>query len=141
MIIPDINLLVYAYNRDARDHAKAKIWWEGLLSSQEPVGLPWIVVCGFIRLMTHPSVLVTPMVPQHAIAHVRTWLARSNVEIMEPGPRHIELLESLLGNLGIAGNLTTDAHIAAIAIENQCVVHSNDADFARFAGLRWRNPL
>ncbi len=141
MILPDVNLLVYAYNQDAREHAGARAWWESLLSSSAAVGLPWAVSCGFIRLMTHPAVLVKPLDPRRAVEHVRSWLDRSNVEALDPGPRHLEVLGRLLGDLGVAGNLTTDAHIAALAIEHQCELHSNDADFSRFPGLRWRNPL
>lgn len=141
MIVPDVNLLVYAYNRDAPHHAVAKAWWEDLLSSDEPVGLPWATSLGFIRLMTHRAVLVTPLEPSRALAHVRSWHARFNVDVLEPGPRHLELLDQLFGKLGTAGKLTTDAHLAAIAIEHQCELCSNDTDFARFPGLRWRNPL
>ena len=141
MILPDINLLVYAYNSDAREHAGARAWWESLLGSSEAVGLPWAVSCGFIRLMTHPAILVTPLDPLRAVGHVQAWLDRPNVEVLDPGPRHLEILRRLLGDLGVAGNLTTDAHIAALAMEYQCELHSNDADFARFSGLRWRNPL
>jgi toxin-antitoxin system PIN domain toxin len=91
--------------------------------------------------MTHRTVLITPMTPAAALAHVRTWFARPNVAPIEPGPRHLDLLDHLLSATGAAGNLTTDAHLAALAIEHQCEVHSNDNDFARFSGLRWRNPL
>ena len=118
MILPDINLLVYAYNRHAPHH-----------------------VCGFVRLMTHPAVLVDPLDPGRTLLHVRSWVERPLVEVLEPGPRHLEIFERLLESLGVAANLTTDAHLAAIAIEHQCELHSNDADFTRFAGLRWRNPL
>src|SRR5205823_460527 len=83
--LPDVNLLVYAYNRDARHHRECRAWWERLLSSSEPVGLPWAVSCGFIRLMTHPSILVRPLDPSRAVAHVGSWLARPNVEVLEPG--------------------------------------------------------
>jgi toxin-antitoxin system PIN domain toxin len=141
VILPDVNLLVYAYNRDAHRHAAARAWWEGLLTSSEPVGLPWAVSCGFVRLMTHPAVVVRPLDGTSAIRHVRSWLDRSNVEVLDPGPRHLELLERLLAECGTAGNLTTDAHLAALAIEYQCELHSNDSDFGRFSGLRWRDPL
>jgi toxin-antitoxin system PIN domain toxin len=141
VILPDVNLLVYAYTGGAPQHARARAWWEGLLDSSEPVGLPWAVTCGFIRLMTHPAVLETPIAPTQAISHVQAWLDRPQVETLDPGPRHLELLRTLLGAAGIGGNLTTDAHLAALAIEHQCDLHSTDADFARFPGLRWRNPL
>jgi uncharacterized protein len=86
-------------------------------------------------------VLVQPLDAASAINHVRSWLDRRNVEVLDPGPRHLELLERLLAEVGVAGNLTTDAHLAALAIEHQCELHSNDADFSRFSGLRWRDPL
>lgn len=141
MIVPDVNLLIYAYNRDAPHHAEAKAWWEELLSSDDPVGLPWATMLGFIRLMTHRAVLVTPLAADRAVAHVRSWHRRPNVGVLEPGPRHLELLGRLFEATGTAGRLTTDAHLAALAIEHQCELHSSDADFARFPGLRWRNPL
>jgi toxin-antitoxin system PIN domain toxin len=141
VIIPDLNLVIYAHNVDAPDHAAARVWWEGLLNKDEPVVIPRVVVLGFVRLMTHRAVLVSPMTPAAAMAQVRGWFARANVERLEPGPQHLEVLERLLTAVGAAGNLTTDAHLAALAIEHQCEIHSNDNDFARFAGLRWRNPL
>lgn len=141
MIVPDVNLLIYAYNTDAPLHASAKAWWESLLNSEQLVGLPWVVALGFVRLMTHRAVLVTPLEPQRAVEHVRSWHRRPNVSVLEPGPRHLELLDRLFEALGTAGKLTTDAHLAALAIEHQCELCSNDVDFARFSGLRWHNPL
>ena len=141
MIVPDVNLLVYAYNSDAPRHAEAKAWWEDLLSSSEPVGLPWATTLGFIRLMTHRAVLATPLAAEQAISHIRSWHRRPNVSVLDPGPRHLELLDHLFRALGTAGRLTTDAHLAALAIEHQCELCSNDADFARFPGLRWSDPL
>jgi toxin-antitoxin system PIN domain toxin len=141
VIVPDVNLVVYAHNADAPDHAAAREWWEELLNGVEPVALPWAVAIGFVRLMTHRAVLVTPMLSATAIAHVRSWFAQPNVERIEPGPRHLDVLDDVLSAAGAAGSLTTDAHLAALAIEHQCELHSNDTDFARFPGLRWRNPL
>jgi len=141
MIIPDVNLLIYAYNADAPHHLCAKTWWESLLNGQQRVGLPWAVMCGFIRLMTHARVLQIPLPPKAAIAHVQSWLARDCVQLVDPGPKHLALLEQLLVQAGIAGAITTDAHLAALAIEWQAELHSNDHDFARFSGLRWHNPL
>jgi hypothetical protein len=141
VIVPDLNLVVYAYNADAPLHARAKAWWEGLLNGQQAVRIPWAVILGFIRLMTHRAVLVRPLEPLAALEHVRAWLAQPNVEIIEPGPRHLAILEELFEPVGVAGDLTTDAHLAAIAIEHQCELHSNDRDFERFSGLRQYNPL
>ena len=141
MIVPDLNLLIYSYNRKAPQHEAARAWWEGLLNGAEPVAVPWVVVLGFVRLMTQRTMLANPMQPAIALAQVRAWFACPNVEELEPGPQHLDLLDRLLAAAGTAGNLTTDAHLAALAIEHQCELHSNDTDFARFPGLRWRNPL
>jgi toxin-antitoxin system PIN domain toxin len=141
MIIPDVNLLVYAHNRAAAGHERARAWWEDLVDREQPIGLAWAVMLGFVRLVTHPSVLVRPLAPVAALGHVRRWLDQESVRIVEPGPRHMDLLRALFQSTGVAGSLTTDTHLAALAIEHQAELHSNDADFARFPGLRWRNPI
>jgi hypothetical protein len=141
MIIPDVNLLVYAHNRAATWHERARGWWEDLVNREQPIGMPWTVMLGYVRLVTHPSVLVSPLPPLDALAHVRRWLDQACVRIVEPGPRHVDLLGELFRSTGVAGNLTSDTHLAALAIEHQAELHSNDADFARFPGLRWRNPI
>jgi toxin-antitoxin system PIN domain toxin len=141
VIIPDVNLLVYAYNRAASGHARARAWWEDLINREQPIGLAWAVVLGFVRLVTHPAVLVEPLAPRAALGCVRAWFAEPGVRVVEPGPRHLELLAELMAATGVAGSLTTDTHLAALAIEHQAELHSNDTDFARFPGLRWRNPL
>jgi toxin-antitoxin system PIN domain toxin len=141
VILPDVNLLVYAYNRGTPQHARARAWWENALNGDEPVALTWAAALGFVRLISHPAVLVNPLDPRTAIRHVRSWLEQPVVEIRDPGPRHLEILERLVDSVGVGANLTTDAHLAALAIEHQCELVSNDTDFARFPGLRWRNPL
>ena len=141
MILPDINLIVYAYNTSSPKHGQARAWWEKLLSSSVSIHLPWVVILGFVRLMTHPAVFEHPLRPSQAFANVRAWLQCSNVILVHPGPRHLDIAEALLKRAGTAGNLTTDAHLAALAIEHQCELHSNDRDFSRFPGLRWHNPL
>jgi toxin-antitoxin system PIN domain toxin len=141
MIITDVNLLVYAHNRAAAQHEAARRWWEDLITRQQPIGLPWAVVFGFVRLVTHASVLATPLAPLDALARVRGWLAQPEVRVVEPGPRHLGIVEDLLRATGVAGSLTTDTHLAALAIEHQADLHSNDSDFRRFPGLRWVDPL
>jgi uncharacterized protein len=141
MIIPDLNLLVYAYNDQVPQHQLAREWWEELLNGQTPVGLPWITISGFIRLMTHPRILVAPLVVPSTLSHVRAWLAQPPVRIVQPGSRFEQLFLDYLARLGTAGNLTTDAQLAALAVEHQAELHSTDNDFARFVGLRWFNPL
>ena len=140
MILPDVNLLVYAYNEDAPHHAEAKEWWEDCLSGTEPVALAWVVVLGFVRLMSNRRVLLQPMSAPEAIDHCSSWLLQPHVRVVLPGPTHMEILAGLLAS-HVGSNLITDAHLAALAIEHQAELHSNDNDFARFSGLAWRNPV
>jgi toxin-antitoxin system PIN domain toxin len=141
MIIPDLNLLIHAYNSGSPVHGRARAWWEATLGDPAPVGLPWAVAMGFIRITTHPRILERPLTPDDACRRVEAWLEQPQVLLIHPGERHADLLFGLLRQLGTAGNLTTDAHLAALAIEHQAELQSSDADFARFQGLRWRNPL
>ena len=103
--------------------------------------MPWIVVAGFVRLLTHPSVLSRPAQPEHAVDLVAEWFHCPSVTPLNPGTKHLEIFRNALTAAGVGANLVTDAHIAALAIEHQAEVHSNDADFARFPGLRWQNPI
>lgn len=141
MIIPDINLLVYAYNRDAPLHCSALTWWEQVIRRSTPVGIPWVVLCGYIRIMTDPRILQRPLAPGKAVAHVRSWVVQPSVSLLDPGPRHLDILAELLDETGVGGRLMTDTHLAALAIEHHAELHSNDRDFARFTRLRWINPL
>lgn len=141
MILPDINLLVYAHNTDAPYHRTAKAWWEDVLSDRQSVGLPWVVTLGFLRLTTNRKVFAKPLTGDEALAHVRSWLARPQVQVLQPGPRHLDILESFSRQQLLSSALTMDAHLAALAVEYQAALHSNDADFDRFPGLRRRNPL
>lgn len=141
VLIPDVNLLIYAYNLDAPDHRSARSWWETALSGTTPVGLPWVVILGFVRIMTSRRILSSPLPTTEAIGHVRTWLEQPHAQIVHPGPRHLDLVEELATAARVTGELTTDLHLAALAIEQQADLCSNDSDFGRFPGLRWRNPL
>ena len=141
MIIPDLNLPLYAYLPEAALHKAANNWWKQLLSGNMEVGLPWVVALGFIRISTNARIYRNSVPVPYAIGVVKDWLAASNVRILHPGPRHAEILFSLIESAGTAGNLTTDAHIAALAIEYDAIVHTADKDFVRFAGCRSINPL
>ncbi len=105
------------------------------------VGLPWVSVLGFIRIATNPKILDNPLDVTSACRCVRRWLDRPQAVLIHPGDRHANILFNLLEAVGTAANLTTDAHLAALAIEHQAELHSTDADMARFPGLRWKNPL
>lgn len=141
MIIPDLNLLLYAYDSDSPYHAKAAAWWQECLSGTEPVGLPPVVVFGFMRIATNARVFKDPMTPAEAAQHVRSWLMQPVAQILEPRDDHIEQVLQSLEKLGTAGNLVTDAQIAALAIGHDATLHTNDTDFMRFIALRWFNPL
>jgi hypothetical protein len=141
MIIPDVNLLIFAHNRGAPHHVAAKTWLLDIMGNGTPVGIPWIVVSGFIRISTHPKLLKQPLPVEEAVRIARSWLVRQHVRIIEPGSNFQEHFFSALEKLGTAGNLTTDAYLAALAIEFQAELHSCDSDFLRFPGLRWKNPL
>jgi len=141
MIIPDINLLLYAYDAASPFHAKAVAWWQECLSGAEPVGLPQVVVFGFVRVGTNGRVFQHPLTPAEAAGHVRTWQEQPVVTLLESNPRHVERVLKLVEALGTAGNLVTDAQLAATALEYDAVLHTADADFVRFQNLRWLNPL
>lgn len=141
MLIPDVNILVYAHNAELPAHAAARQWWEATLAQERPIGLAWACILGFIRLTTRRGVFARPATVKLATGHVRRWLTLPQVQILSPGPEHADILFGLLDELGTAGNLTTDAHLAALAIEYQAELVSTDADFARFPRLRWFNPL
>ena len=141
MIAPDVNLLLYAFDQRSPFYEPAKSWLEGILSGTESVGLTWNVVIGFVRISTNPAALPRPLTVEQALDLVALWLAQPNVVIIEPGPRHLELLRDLLIPVGTGRNLSSDAHLAAIALEHGAEVYSADTDFDRFPGLRWHNPL
>lgn len=141
MKVLDLNLLLYAINRDSAFHAKAKKWLEQTLNGEDSVAFPWTVILGFLRISTHPGIFPTPLRSEDAVGIVDGWLARPTVRILETGKEHWQVLKILLAETGTAGNLTTDAHLAALAIENGAELQSTDADFGRFKHLSWTNPL
>ena len=141
MMLVDANLLIYAVNRDLPHHSASRSWLENTLSGGDPVALPWVVVLAFLRLCTSPRAFASPMSVERAIAYIDEWLALPTVGVVGPGPRHWAIFRTLLAQTGTAGNLTTDAHIATLALECGCTVYSADNDFRRFPGLRHINPL
>jgi len=141
VIVPDLNLLLYATDARATRHADAHAWWAGCLNGRERVGLAWSVALGYLRIVTSPRIMEQPLAIDEAQADVESWLSRRNVVMVEPTGRHLEILAGLLGPIGVGGNLVQDAHLAALAVEHGGEIHSADGDFARFAGVRFRNPL
>jgi toxin-antitoxin system PIN domain toxin len=141
VIIPDLNLLVYAYNASAPHHASSRQWWEDTVGGHQPIGIPWVVALGFLRILTSRVVMDQPMEGSRALAHLGSWFEQPSVSLLQPGPRHLAILTGFSEAGALSSALVTDAHLAALAIEHQAVVHSNDCDFSRFPGLRWHNPL
>jgi toxin-antitoxin system PIN domain toxin len=139
--LPDANVLLYAADRPSPRHLRAKRWLESTLSGSETVAFAWIVLLGFVRVSTNGRVFAHPLTSEQALDEVESWLAQPCATIVHPTDRHTALLRDLLGPLGTAGNLTTDAHLAALAIEHGAELCSSDADFGRFPGLRWTDPL
>lgn len=141
MKVADVNLLIYAIDEESPGHDGARAWLEETLSGAEAVGFEWSVLLGFIRVTTHPAILERPLTVEEALAYVDGWLAQPIASIVHPTERHAAVLRELLEQLGSAGNLVSDAHLAALAIEHGAELYSRDNDFARFDGLRWVDPL
>lgn len=141
MKLVDANLLLYATDERAPRHGAARAWLEALLSGDEPVAFAWAVLLAFLRLSTNPRVFADPLPPERAFDVIQAWLVQPCATVVHPGSRHTVLVRQLLGALGTAGNLVTDAHLAALAIEHGAELNSCDTDFARFSGLRWVDPI
>ena len=141
MIIPDLNLLIYAVNGEAAWHQKAKTWWEECVNKGEQIGIAWVVLLGFLRLTTSPRVFPRPLSLKQALDIIETWLERKNIVLLSPGSKHFYLLKTLLLAAGTGGNLTTDAHLAALCLECGGMLYTADNDFRRFAPLKTKNPL
>ena len=137
----DANLLIYAVNEHSPLHRKAKAWLETTLSGPETVGLSWTVLLAFIRLTTRAGVFKSPLTVDSSLDVIDSWLNQPAVVTVEPTAQHFRILRDLIAPLGTGGNLTSDAHLAALAVEHGAILCSTDADFARFPRVRWRNPL
>ena len=141
MKLVDTNLLVYAYVPALEQHAAARRWFEQIISQDEAVGLAWVSVLGFLRVVTNSRIFRVPLRLDRAVAVVDEWLEQQAVEIVLPTPRHWSTLRELLTAGQAGGPLTTDAHVAALSIEHGATVYTTDRDFTRFPGVRAVNPL
>jgi toxin-antitoxin system PIN domain toxin len=139
--IVDTNLLLYAANRDAPQQDRCRTWLESALRGDERVAFDWIVVTGFLRISTTSRVFPQPLSVAAAVKQVREWLDAHAAGSVSPNSQHWSILEELLLATGAAGNLATDAHLAALAISHNATLVSCDNDFARFRRLKWENPL
>jgi toxin-antitoxin system PIN domain toxin len=141
VIVVDANLLIHAVDRASPFHRAARRWWDDTLSGTTEVGLPWLVLLAYLRITTNPRAFERPLAPADALADVDSWLAQPYVHPLVAGPTHWRILRGLVGATGTAGNLTSDAHLAAIAIEHGATLCSRDRDFLRFPGLVVVDPI
>jgi toxin-antitoxin system PIN domain toxin len=137
----DANILLYAYDSDAPQHASVSKWLSALIQSEETIALPWVTIWAFLRISTNPRLFANPKSATEVFAIIRDWLALPGVSTLDPGTRHSRILEELVSTCGASGPMVTDAVLAALALENGATLASTDHDFARFPDLRWVNPL
>lgn len=142
MKVVDANVLLYAVNEDSRHHRAARQWLDTALSGGDVVGFDWVVLLAFVRIATHSSIFANPLTVDSAFEIVDAWLGSPGAQLLSPTPRHAELLQSLVGTVGVGGNLVNDAHLAALAVEHRADVVSFDRDFERFGenGVRRYEP-
>ena len=141
MIIPDANLLVYACDASSPFHEAAAEWWRDCLNGDETIGMTPVVALAFVRVSTNGAAFGNPLTPDEAAAEVRRWLDRSVVTVVGFDGTDLDQALALIEGAGAGGGLATDALIAAAGIRQRAVVHTADADFARFPRVRWYNPL
>ncbi|MGC0272077.1 TA system VapC family ribonuclease toxin [Pseudactinotalea sp. Z1739] len=139
-MIVDANILLYAVDNQSHFHTTARTWLDSAMNGVERVGLPWVSLMAFQRIITHPRVTAHPLAPADAWSHITDWLDADQAWVPTPGARHREVLGQLLIEGNLQGNLVTDAHLAALAIEHGTGICSFDSDFARFKGVHWVNP-
>jgi uncharacterized protein len=141
MILPDVNVLVYAHREDAVDHTRYEQWLEAVLKGSQPYGMSDHVLSGFLRVVTHPRVFTTPSPIRAALDFVQQVRGQPNCRVIAPGSRHWQIFTGLCQSLSATGNLIPDVWFAALAIESDCEWITTDRDYERFPGLRWRHPF
>lgn len=141
MILPDLNLLLYAYNPHMPQHAAARQWWEDVMNGEELIGMPFEVAFGFIRIATNPRLGAARVALADARSLVESWLNLPQLRTLTPSALHFARVMDLMTSAMAAGPLLSDAILAAYAIEHRARLFTNDGDFARFPGLDWKNPL
>lgn len=140
MILPDVNVLVYAYREDAEAHESFRDWLDEAINTEHAYGMSDLVLSGFIRVVTHPKAFREPTKPSEAFAFAERVRSQPQCVAIRPGPRHWDIFTRLCRECGAKGNLVPDAFLAALAIEHGCEWITTDRDYARFAGLKWRHP-
>jgi toxin-antitoxin system PIN domain toxin len=141
VILPDVNVLIYAHRRDARNHTAYRNWLENVLNGDATYAVSDVVLSGFVRVATHPNIMMPPSTIDEALTFTARLLDQPHGVVVRPGARHWSIFARLCRESGARGNLISDAFLAALAIEAGCDIITCDRDFARFEGLRWRHPL
>jgi toxin-antitoxin system PIN domain toxin len=141
VILPDVNVLLYAFRSDVEQHDAYRVWLEGVINGDTAYGMSPQVMASVIRLATHPHVFARPDRLEDVLAFASTVLGQPHCQIIKPGPRHWGIFTALCRSANAYGNLVQDAWLAALAIESGCEWITNDRDFARFDGLQWRPAL
>ena len=141
MKLLDVNLLLYALDARSVHHANARNFLDRVLNADETIALPWTVIVAFLSAVTSTRIFTRALTADQALAVVDGWLARANVIAVEPGPDHWSIMRDLMRESGTAGSLVSDAHLAALAIERGAELCSADADFGRYARLKWVDPV
>ena len=142
MLMPDVNVLIYAHRRDSHDeHPAYASWLESLALGDEPFALSVLAMVGVARIATNPRIFRPPSSLDEVFSFMKELIDRPNARLLAPGPRHLEIWERLCRDANATGKLAADAQHAALAIEHGCTWISTDSDFDRFTGLRWQHPL
>ena len=141
MILVDANILLYAEDSRSEHHEVARTWWDAQLSGSDPMALCWPVLTAFIRIGTNTRLHQRPLTLKEAIDRVQSWLDQPCVRIIQSTDQHWPIFQQMLRAGNATANLVSDAHLAALAVEHNCVLYSTDTDFARFRGLKWKNPV
>ena len=142
MLLPDVNVLIYAHVEDSSpEHAAYGAWVTRLATGTEPFALSVLVLSGFLRIVTNARIFNPPSTLDRSFEFVNSLTDRPTARIVGPGPDHLDIFESLCRQSGAAGKLIADAQHAAIALEHGCTFVTTDSDFSRFPGLRWQHPL
>ncbi len=140
MKLVDANVLIHAVNPRSQDHRVAKSWLDNALSGGSSVGFAWLALVAFVRLTSHPAIFERPLTHEQAMTQVASWLDAKPAMVLHPRPSHPATLATMLAAAGGGGNLTNDAHLAALAHDHKAVIVSFDSDFSRFPGVRWERP-
>lgn len=142
MLLPDVNVLIYAHVEDSiPNHSEYANWITRLATGPDPFALSVLVLSGFVRVATNPRIFRPPSTLDQSLAFVASLVERPNARVVGPGPDHLEIFERLCRESGATGKLVADAQHAAVAIEHGCTMVTTDSDFRRFPGLQWQHPL